>query len=197
MSLVKLLAVGRSLGAVNNNQSRYRMRWANPLPKFGARKESGESEKAGKQESEQPLLAPSVSATLSNMPAGSGGTLPSRDSEPKTVFSGKSYPEHSIAPVLNRQSSSGTRLWNPWAVLRSRLTRRRPTRGAGEPVQGELELDMVRPVRNDLSDTDLEIVTRRVPSVGMIAPPMDSRVKLAWARITRLGPDKRDTVSRP
>ena len=185
MSLMKLLAAGRSLGAVKDYQSRYRMRYANPLPKFGTTGEKKESEKAGKRENEE-LLAP-LSPTLSSVPSPETAEA----TTPETVFSGKSYPEHSIAPVLNRQSSSGTRLWNPWAVLKSRLTRRRPTRGAGEPVQGELALDMVRPVCNDLSDTDLEIVAREVKAAA--APKSDSGAKLSRARMTR----PEETVSRP
>lgn len=188
MSLVKLLAVGRSLGAVKDYQSRYRMRWPNPLPKFGGRAEVRESEKAGKRESE--LLVP---ARLSPIRSPGVPTETAEATTAETVFSGKSYPEHSIAPVLNRQSSSGTRLWNPWAVLKSRLTRRRPTRGAGEPVQAELALDMVRPVCNDLSDTDLEIVAREVKAPETAAAEAGGRAKLRWARMTR----PEETVSRP
>ena len=66
-----------------------------------------------------------------------------------------------------------------------------PARAISQPVQGELRLDNVKVLRNDLSDTDLEIVTKAPPR----QPPMSSpKVKAesavpnetAWERVTTL-----------
>ena len=60
-------------------------------------------------------------------------------------------------------------------------------------VQGELSLDKVKPVRNDLSDSDLELVAitkrpARAPSVMKIEPAKAPEVKVApwWARMRGL-----------
>ena len=63
-----------------------------------------------------------------------------------------------------------------------------------EPVQGELSLDNVKVLRNDLSDTDFEVVARPAPKkavpVQTAAPvaPTESVAKPAkiWNRVTTL-----------
>jgi len=47
--------------------------------------------------------------------------------------------------------------WRPWRA-RSRARKRNSDLAAHGPVQGELSLENVRVVRNDLSDTDYEVV---------------------------------------
>jgi len=45
------------------------------------------------------------------------------------------------------------------------------------PVQGELSLDLIKVVRNDLSDTDLEIVRAQAPKVEAVAEPVTEAAK--------------------
>ena len=54
-----------------------------------------------------------------------------------------------------------------------------------EPVQGELRLEAVRVVRNDLSETDLEIVPADKAADEIVAaPPVNPEVsRLAWRRV--------------
>ena len=60
-----------------------------------------------------------------------------------------------ISRVGSLTSSLRMRLW--W----------KPRKGAPQPqpVQGELSLDNIKPVRNDLSDTDLEVVPLRTSAI--------------------------------
>jgi hypothetical protein len=55
-------------------------------------------------------------------------------------------------------------------------------------VQGELSLDRVKVVRNDLSDSDLEIVPAKQPSRSAVpAPELAATVSSpprAWGRVT-------------
>ena len=44
------------------------------------------------------------------------------------------------------------------------------------PVQGELSLDAIRPVRNDLSDSDLEIVPAKRPAAKPVNAPAPAPV---------------------
>jgi len=57
-------------------------------------------------------------------------------------------------------------------------------------VQGELSLDRIKVVRNDLSDADLEVVPAKVPSAAASPGPAsrlerkDGPVESGWARAT-------------
>jgi hypothetical protein len=58
------------------------------------------------------------------------------------------------------------------------------------PIQSELSLDNVRVVRNDLSDADFEVVTKKTPVVGpLVSPSLPLQAGLepagsAWDRLT-------------
>jgi len=72
------------------------------------------------------------------------------------------------------------------------------TDGAGVPVQGELSLDNIKVVRNDLSDADLEVVTRKMApvkeaEVGRASPRADEVAKLLGLSAAR--GDARPTIS--
>ena len=62
-----------------------------------------------------------------------------------------------------------------------------PARAISQPVQGELVLDNVKVLRNDLSDTDLEIVAKPPPKQA-ISPKAETVVptETAWERVTTL-----------
>jgi len=177
MTLMRFLAVGTSLGAAKNAQSRYRMNAENLLPKFGRK------EKIAEEVALRPLSNPTPQAGVQ-----SAGNF----------SSGAKVSEHSIAvQSQQRQPSGGAKSWNPWARLKDRFdSKRGATRAAGPPVQGELALDMVRPVCNDLSDSDFEIVTVREkvrpkpvqapPVVATAVPSGPAPAKMLWGRVGRL-----------
>jgi hypothetical protein len=66
-----------------------------------------------------------------------------------------------------------------------------PARAVAQPVQGELRLDNVKVLRNDLSDTDFAIVTRPSRSVAHPVPPkVNGETSVpndsAWERVATL-----------
>ena len=72
-------------------------------------------------------------------------------------------------PVATARKARGSGWVGQWgSKLSSLVTQKpKPARSAvprfnGVPVQGELSLDNIKVVRNDLSDADLEVVTRKV-----------------------------------
>jgi hypothetical protein len=93
-----------------------------------------------------------------------------------------------IRAALRKVLQRWTRIKNPFhptASGRKRL----------EPVQGELLLDTVTVVRNDLNETDLELVPAPEPQTFPAAPQTEKATesaRLVWGRITaRLFGDKR------
>lgn len=93
------------------------------------------------------------------------------------------------APVSSARPTAARSGWvqklNPFAAQRAPVPR--------SPVQGELSLDKVKPVRNDLSETDLELVAARKPPeakpgvvmIESVEVPVVPAVKL-WERMRGL-----------
>lgn len=84
--------------------------------------------------------------------------------------------------------SSWVKKINPLSYLPSRdPAAKKSARPARAPVQGELSLEKVKVVRNDLSDSDVEIVTvRPAASVQVNRPfePAMTGTEPAWNRLT-------------
>jgi hypothetical protein len=60
----------------------------------------------------------------------------------------------------------------------------RPPASAGTPTQCELSLDQVKVVRNDLSDTDFEVVARRGKKAERKPAPTADGPDSAWGRVS-------------
>jgi hypothetical protein len=76
-----------------------------------------------------------------------------------------------------------------WTRLRKNPFGPRPHRqSVTPPVQGELHLDLVKPVRNDLSDADLEVVEAREPlpaaQESAAGSSIDESHRFLWSRLT-------------
>ncbi len=138
MSLLGLLTIGRAFGSVRNQPAPYRV--ANGLlPNFGRERAFDAAETGGVPASEaKPLSAPPTFTP----PAAAGAPelpLDARQAIPALMAPRASKPEP--------------------ATPRSAPRSRQRTRG-GAPVQGELSLESVRVVRNDLYADDLELIPR-------------------------------------
>jgi hypothetical protein len=89
-----------------------------------------------------------------------------------------------------------------WTVFKNPFAKRGKPVDSVAPVQGELLLDLVKPIRNDLSDSDLEVipavqesvVTKTPPDAGLLPRPEDMApavssseemepVRADWARM--------------
>ena len=183
MSLGRLLAAGKSLVGLSGDASRYRVTKLARLPKFISPKNpfaSGELPPAAA--SDQPTASKPVITVA----------------RPDASGSAKRISRTSLTPRLTEWLRRLGRKTNP-------LARRSQTPGLGKSAtkigslgtqQGELSLDSVRVVRNDLSDTDFEVVRPAAakpvsPVIAMTAEKLEP-VGAAWNRLTSrfLGEDQ-------
>jgi hypothetical protein len=148
MSLLRLLSSGKSLiGGATDNTVRYRMGKPGMLPKFRSTAKPVKSSSKRARVATNPegsQAQPTAGPAASGQPA----VLPKKSFSPRAIY--KSF--------LNSIQARLTRLY----VKPSRPTPPRPTK---LHLQAELSLDKVRVVRNDLSDSDLEVVPRRASGV--------------------------------
>jgi hypothetical protein len=183
MSLLRLLAAGKSFAGMRDSESRYRLTDERLLPQFG------------------PVRNPFSSKRR----VGPGGTEvqnsgdEARDSASReaSLRTNSEETTPATAPRLaqDRVGSTSVGGWLHWGALRLKLTAlpsrcranltaifgrvgakaAKPAipRFSRRPVQGELALDKIRVVRNDLSDADLEVVPAR-----MLAASPSSRLAL-------------------
>jgi len=177
MSLMRLLSAGKSLVGVKDNGSRYRMGNPGMLPRFGSeknpfaqgRKENSESRGTRSQEdvvgSEKNHLPTQLSTDapkkeLSVKPAAPEGQTekPIDNDVPQSTLQ-KRVRSSQLGNIALRATLTA------WARIKAALSRRQGTsrrrtitRTSKQPVQAELSLDRIKVVRNDLSDTDFEVV---------------------------------------
>jgi hypothetical protein len=173
MSLKTLLAVGESFFGVSTEPSPYEVRKDAQLPVFSAQENSGG---AGEKESQN--LLPSIPTEKAQ--------------EPQLDFEARQNEQRvKLSPERSRIEKAPEE-------RRTFLDRRARSSANRRLTQAEMSLDQVRPVRNDLSDADLELAPRRAAKsvetdlnpfaprpIAAIGRP--SHEKQGWAaRLTRL-----------
>jgi hypothetical protein len=167
MSFTRLLAAGRSIMGIRKAPSPYRMSQQHLLPKFTAasRLETAAGPKEASESGEAAAVPDSVApraiadaesaAVVAKAPAAGPGTA-----EP---VGGEEHSEAGRA-VTGRATKPTKRLTALAAGLANWTKPARKGTAAGKSsrhVQGELSLDRVRVVRNDLRDSDYEVVRAR------------------------------------
>ena len=158
MSLMQLLTVGRSLRPVKDGRSPFRPAQQGVLPKFGQGRVPEDKRSA---QTAAPALSPkSVVAPLGDAakpvrvpwlrkifsPFKRNKTMNAVEAEPQSVSA--------FAPPKMDQAFPFGR----WTLFSNPFNRKPKPKADAGPVQTELSLDAVKPVRNDLSDSDLEVV---------------------------------------
>ena len=152
MSLMQLLTASRSLGTIKDQPSRYKMTEQNLLPKFG---QSNRSEGTAAQMTQTAM--PKV-AEVAPAP-------PSREQMSRTKKEMSSEAWNKIGPD-QKTAVASTAVPKPavparrWPRIRNPFAARKTVEIQCPTTQGELSLDLVKPVRNDLNDADLELVVR-------------------------------------
>lgn len=216
MSLVRLLSAGKSLVGGQDWASRYRAAGEGMLPKFGSAKnpfrttakpglaETGVRPPAERQSAPygQPPATPCVGPVAEACPepgaaaarertkqeAPAAHDRPNRERQETTALR---RPPGSAAPTAAGQLAGSVKKLAESVMSRLGRPTRKAPKGAlpqlsAPTVQGELSLDRVRVVRNDLSDSDLEIVPVKAPSnvpVALPAVPKIERTETAWGRM--------------
>ena len=206
MSLGKLLTAGKSLMGLHNSGARYQLR-TGAMPKFG----SGKNPFAVRPNNEEPsadaepltpaeMAAASLKDTqrlplLTPKPEASGESLPPAQPEKPVTASSPTQPKGGTPDVPEVPSAV-----NGWLKKLNLLVwwegRKPPEpksaipRFNKAPVQGELSLDNIKVVRNDLSDADVEVVPMkaRAPKVATPVAPPTGVASAAAAAIPDLPP---------
>jgi len=147
MSLMQLLTVGRSFGSVEDRPSPYRMIQENLLPKFGP---------ADRCEMKPPPVETSMAARPDDL-----GALADASQCSETKMNAIET-QVQAAPGASAALPSQAYPLGRWTIMRNPFHRRTASQKSPRLVQGELSLDAVRPVRNDLNESDVEVIPARV-----------------------------------
>jgi hypothetical protein len=191
MSLGKLLTTGKSLVGLHDTNARYQLR-KGALPKFESSKNPFASRPQGEpfapnahEEPQLPKLTAEVAAAnLKETPPTAAVNAPSEttapDSKPVAVVKAP-------AVVDGWLKKLNPMVW--WGKRKPAEAKPAVPRFGKAPVQGELSLDNIKVMRNDLTEADVEVVpmkTRRpnVPSV----PPAPSQASAAAMAVPELPP---------
>ena len=181
MSLGRLLSSGKSLIGLNSVTNRYRMESKNLLPKFGSMKNPFSTKPKSavvSKETDPPVPAPApmpvetAVATELKETVRPPAALPSPTGEGEVSGASKRM---SIADRIGGWLGR-INLFAWWSARkRAKSKPAIPAFNKG-PVQGELSLDNIKVVRNDLNDADIEVVSATVtakanPAPGKVAGP--------------------------
>jgi hypothetical protein len=164
MSLVRLLEIGRSLNAIRNTQSRYRMQRENLLPKFGM---AGSATNLNPVAANVPLSSNELRHRMgsSKPPAfESGSTTEFRLKYLQWVFVKSSNQlAGTAARAVTFLHGLGAKLMAPLGLkpIDQPNSVNRNARSAVAESQAELSLDNVTVIRNDLSDADFHVIQVR------------------------------------
>jgi hypothetical protein len=159
MSLVRLLRSGKTLVGLEDTPNSYRVTRQRLLPQFGPARNPFTSKV---KSSDGPAQRPSPRDAGAE---GDGGTR-------------RAMPNSSR--VAARLMAWRAKLSGWFGTARGKVLKPAIPRFPKPPVQGELSLDRVRVVRNDLSDADLEIVPVREPVTQSKPALAEGR----WGRVT-------------
>jgi hypothetical protein len=181
MSLGKLLTTGKSLVGLSNTNSRYHLQ-KGALPKFESAKNpfvSKANAELTEQEPQLPKLAPAEVAAVSPektepLPVLGALILARETAVAASRISPPAEPPKVAAPVDSWLKKINPMMWfgnNKPTEPKSAIPRFGKTHS---PVQGELSLENIKVMRNDLSEADVEIVTSKSRPPKMIAAPMQA-----------------------
>ena|ERR1044071_138220 len=196
MSLMKLLSVSRSFVNGGNHSGRYRMVEQGLLPKFAP---------VGRPISLAPKKSPENAQARATGPAVEFADCPHPAANADAALAFEAAPAPFILP-LGAAAGATAKAADPvcvnavpastnWFRMRKNPFTPRPatTVPAVRPIQAELSLEGVKPVRNDLSDADLEVVRApRELGASAAGPAKPTRARgfaagktgLAWSRLT-------------
>lgn len=186
MSLLRLLTTGKSLVGLKDSGNSYSLATRSRLPKFVSKKNPFRAS----TRPEPAVLLPgqdlaSVPAQVGNPmnPGNSDGpsirlpiTAASENAVMHTAFSGAAKADKApMAEKTRGKRSFGWRTFLPW--MRKKPPQSAIPRFPNVLVQSELSLDGVKVVRNDLSDSDLEIVPTKPATLAaeLKSPRLDPK----------------------
>lgn len=185
MSLLRLLSAGRSLDGLKDKAQKYQVPRQSLMPTFGPKQNPFRRTALPEN---GPVAPPEKPGAWVATP---GAIQSGEPQSPDAAASQAHKQEAASAPARPEPASlspvNDSRGWagkvGRW-FGRGRSDRRRPgARGPRALVQGELCLENVTVVRNDLNDSDLEVVARPAEPepAGATLDPLPARQ--AWSRV--------------
>jgi hypothetical protein len=206
MSLLRLLTAGKCLIGNQEPGGRYRLTHPAALPKFEAKKNLFRTSTAPAAEPEKAERAcPQRAASgeqrpNSRPPQADSGALTTDAHERRASAGGQQAKAVPVAQARTWVGVSAARIQS-WLGRSPKPARSAVPKFTKPLVQGELSLDTIKVVRNDLSDSDLEVVPARpaaplalakiVPAAkapGHVPIPAAARLggaaEAAWERVS-------------
>lgn len=185
MSLMRLLAVGRSIGTISDEPTRYRMRVEGLLPKFGTARSAPSA--AVPADLATDLVSECRSTEEQSHAAPHSSTRSAVADKPESPMNTEVLEQIPSAPAAPVAESSQPRQAYPlgrWRTLRNPFAAKSAVR-AGGAVQTELSLDAVRPIRNDLNEDDLEVQPAPPPPPAAPRPHKRGFWATLWQRLPK------------
>ena len=179
MGLMQLLTVGRSLGKIGDQASRYKMTQQSLLPKFGSVKAPEER-------------APGVGEAGSNQADVKAGLKQSSPKNAAAANDRKNMNAVQTQEVMVPKTATAQLAFplGRWTLFKNPFSKTPKSKAVEARVQPELSLDMVKPLRNDLSDADLELVPsvkrapeKVIPALAQPEPVVVAPESAAWRRV--------------
>jgi hypothetical protein len=190
MSLGKLLTTGKSLVGLSHSNSRYQLQ-KGALPKFESAKNPFAPKtpaEPAEREPQLPKLSPAEAAVAKESPRLSALGALIVDREASVVVNRNSHPAEpakvSEPPKVAAPVDSWLKKINPLVWFGNRKPPElKPAiprfHKSSAPVQGELSLDNIKVMRNDLSEADVEVVPAKSRAPKIAATPMPSQAGAA------------------
>jgi len=200
MILLRLLTAGSTLSGIKSRPSPYKMRQENLLPNFGQEKAGETPQERPPQPPPEPCIAPEYEKparrpTLPAWRARRASKQPVRESAPVVAPTPRAKQTDEVSVTqparkmpLKPKSKRPGGLLQRLSRMKNPFRPKSTARKAAAPVQGELRLDSVRVVRNDLNETDLEVIPAAdaVDEADALPPVPTANAesgRLAWRRV--------------
>lgn len=181
MSLMRLLTTGKSLVGMRSNESPYRLTNQRLLPQFGSTRNPFQSNRKSEPAQREAGIAGNESGSAASrqesgsvnaccaaraaLPGGAQDRAASSNADGRGLTKAL---QQRAAALLGECKRKVAGIFGRRRVKAAKPAIPRFTKPA---VQGELSLDKIKVVRNDLSDADLEVVPAKVASAPATAAP--------------------------
>lgn len=175
MGLMDLLTVGRSISSIEDKPNRYKMSARVYLPVFGNPKNRGEdgkppapapTAKSGRDRTENLDLFRDRTAPSSSQPRTESQRQRNTEPTETKLMNAIAEPTHALTDHYASEPCAETLTPPPpqaypkgrWTVFKNPFQRECAVPPVvDEPVQSELSLESIQPIRNDLNESDLEL----------------------------------------
>jgi hypothetical protein len=200
MSLLRLLTTGKSLVGLRDAESRYRLTHQRLLPQFGPTRNPFSTSRKSEQIQTEARLPGDVDGEdnpgegrgipISCETAAAAPRSEGQDRAAATVAGGHGFTETLRLRAAALVSGSKKKLIGLFERAYVKPVKPAFPRFTKQPVQGELSLDKIKVVRNDLSDADLEVVPARGPAAPASSGPAlrtgerGEAAESKWGRVT-------------